>query len=140
MIEERQYISSGIIEAINEIANKFARHLEALDNQLKDKGIKFESKDQELIEYTKNTFNINPAYQKLVSPDTLILILDDIKNKDKEFDVVWPNAVAAVRRGQQTRREELKDSLIPNQRETFRYFYSDIQKTNWLWLVGTAKR
>lgn len=128
IIDERKYISSGVIKAIDDIANKFAKHLEALDSQLENRGIKFGDKEQALIEYMKRTFNINPAYKELVSPDALKAILDDVQNKAKEFDIAWPKVVEVVKQGQQTRIAELKDNLIPQQQKAFQHFYSDIKK------------
>lgn len=126
IIDERQYISSGVIQAINVIAEKFAKHLNALDSQLENRGIKFGDKEQALIEQMKKTFNVNPAYKEVVSPDALKRILDDVQNKEKEFDILWPKVVEVVKQGQQARIVELKETLIPQQQETFQHFYSDI--------------
>lgn len=97
-----------------------------MDSQLENRGIKFGDKEQALIEQMKKTFNVKPAYKEVVSPDALKRILDDVQNKEKEFDILWPKVVEVVKQGQQARIVELKETLIPQQQETFQHFYSDI--------------
>ncbi|KTD20894.1 Uncharacterised protein [Legionella lansingensis] len=127
IISEQQYISSGLISAIDKIADKFAQHLHALEKQLEGRDIKFADEDQMLIEKTKKDFAIDRTYQGLMTPNILEGKLDDITKKEKEFDGAWSKVVAAVKRGFQARVEELKNSVIPQQNETFKYFYQDNQ-------------